>query len=1799
MSVDQVKEYGALKEQYPDHLLGFQVGDDYLFFKDDIEKASDILGLNTINISISGGEEQYTVKATGFPANQWQHNLMELWSKGNSVALFELDDDGIGHVQTEVRDGADYIPVGMELQIDDRKFVIVKVNYEFGHVSMQDITFQDAVGFPIFRSEPISFVRQFVEDAPVQAEEPEVSVQSQPEKHNYRITDDNYGVAGAKTRFQKNVAAIRMLKAVEGEDRLATPDEQDVIAGYTGWGAIPQAFDEGNASWTNEYAELKALLTEEEHFAARNTTVNGHYTAPIVIKAMYAGLEKLGFHKGSIIDPACGSGNFYGNMPESMSESKIYGVEIDSITSRIARQLYQDVNITTGGYEDTLFDDNFFDVAVGNVPFGTYKVSDARYNKYNFLIHDYFFAKTIDKVRPGGLIAFVTSKGTLDKANSQLRKYIAQRAELIGAIRLPNNAFKANAGTEVTTDIIFLQKRDRAIDILPSWVHLTETEDGVPINQYYADHPEMVLGTMAFDDGMYGNGKDTACLPFEDRELSELLKYAVENLDGQYTEVELDEELEEPSDDATIPADPRVKNFTYTIHDDEIYYRENSMMHKAEMNETAQERVRGMINIRQTVREIIDAQMANMPDGDIEALQAVLNSRYDDFTKKYGIINSHGNKRAFKLDADYPLLCSLEVLNEENEFEGKAAFFTRRTIKPHAQIEKVDTADEALIVSMAERGRVDISFMSELTGTPPAQVVRDLQGVIFRDPMNDADDITQGWLPKDEYLSGSVRDKLKLARIKAEGDEMFKVNVEALAEVIPEDIEAADIEVRLGSVWVPADDVRDFILDTLEPAGYYRDRINVQYSPYSSLWSVGNKPYTHGDVLAQETYGTERMDAYHIIETTLNLRAAVVRDKKYDPDGKEYYVVNNEETILAQEKQALLKDKFREWVFDDPQRRERLVRKYNDEYNNLRSREYDGSNLRFYGMNPEISLHEHQRNAIARILYGGNTLLGHEVGAGKTFEIVGAIQESKRLALCNKALVVVPNHLVEQWASEYLRLYPAANILVVSKQDFEKKKRRKFCARIATGEYDAVIMGHSQLEKIPMSASWQENHLREQVDSVMRQIDEAKRNNGEHWTIKQMVATQRRLEAKLKNLTEGTRDDLLKFEELGIDMLVVDESHEFKNLALTTKMRNVAGISQTDAKKSSDLFMKCRYMDVITDARGIVFATGTPISNTLAEMYTNQRYLQYDELRARGVENFDAWASVFAETRTALELAPSGQGYRLKTRLSTFYNLPELCAMFANVADIKVAADLNLPVPKMKGGKPQAILLKPSEMQRAMVSELVERSEAIRGKHVDPSEDNMLKVTTDGRNLALDVRLIDPELPDEEDSKVWAACENIHRIWQEKMEDKATQLVFCDIGTPHSIIQMTKNELGEYEMDDAQFHDIYNDIKFKLAGMGIPPEEIAFIHEAKTDVQKANLFAKVRSGAVRVLMGSTAKMGAGTNVQDRLYALHHLDVPWRPSDLQQREGRIIRPGNMYDEVEVFRYVKEQTFDSYNFQIIENKQKFISQIMTNKAPSRRMDDLDDMTLNYAEVKALASGNPLIREKMDLDLDVARLELLRNKHKSQQFRLQDMVSRTLPHGISTNKSLIESYNKDISEVAKHGGKDFTIQIGGAEYTDKEKAGTVLLALCPLAAKSDKPYPVGQYLHFDLSMEANIFTKEVTLTLKGNHSYSIELSKSETGNITRIENVAKGIGKLIDKCNEKIVDLEKQIEKAKLELEKPFPQEDKLVEKKQRVARLNVELDLDKKEPEVVMKDEGEVAELDTDAVSEEEHDYECAR
>jgi N12 class adenine-specific DNA methylase/adenine-specific DNA methylase len=1583
----------------------------------------------------------------------------------------------------------------------------------------------------------------------------EAKVRQSLEKKDYRITDDNYGVAGQKQRYTDNVAAIRLLKQIESDNRLATADEQDVLARYTGWGAVPQAFGRAaNAlkdNWANEYHELKALLTPDEYAAARASTLNAHYTSPLVVRSMYAVLENMGFQSGNVLDPACGIGNFFGMLPDSMAGSKVYGVELDSITARIARQLYQNVQVTQSGFENTQFDDNFFDVAIGNVPFGSYKVSDPKYNKHNFLVHDFFFAKTLDKVRPGGIVAFVTSKGTMDKANPEVRRYIAQRAELLGAIRLPNTAFKANAGTEVTADILFLQKRDRPIEIEPDWVHLSQTDDGVQVNAYFAEHPEMVLGRMSYDSTMYG--KDTACFPFEDRSLPELLEYAVQNIRGSYEAVEIDEELEN-AETVSIPADPDVKNFTFAIVDGDIYYRENSVMTKTELNDTAAARVRGMVAIRRQVRDIIDAQMENRPDDQIESMQAGLNELYDDFVKKYGVINSRGNKLAFQNDADYPLLCSLEIMNDENEFVGKAAFFSKRTIKPQLVMEKADSPEDALIVSMAERGRVDVAFMSSLCGMQPDELIAGLQGQVFRDTLVETGDALSGWIPRDEYLSGNVRQKLRLAELKAKTDDRFQINVQELKSVLPEDIEAADIEVRLGSVWIPQDDVKDFIVETLDPPGWAQNRLSVQYSEYSSSWSISNKPYTHGNVLATETYGTKRMNAYEIIEATLNLRSAQVRDK-VEIDGKERYVVNSEETMLAQERQEVIKEKFREWVFSDPERRQRLVRKYNDEYNNLRPREYDGSHLRFYGMNPEIELRKHQKDAIARVLYGGNSLLGHVVGAGKTFSITAAVQEAKRMGLCAKAMIVVPNHLVEQWASEYLRLYPAANILVVNKKEFEKKKRRKFCARIATGEYDAVIIGHSQLEKIPMSARWQQEHIEEQINSVMADIARAKEQNAENWTIKQMERTRKSLESRLENLNQIDRDDTINFEELGIDMLVVDESHEFKNMAFTTKMRNVAGISQSDAKKASDLFMKCRYIDKITGARGIVFATGTPISNTLAELYTNQRYLQYDELHARGVSNFDAWASVFAETKTAMELAPSGRGYRLKTRLATYYNLPELCNMIANFADIKTGEDLNLPVPKIKGGKPENVLLPPSKLQRRMVDDLVERSEAIRSRTVDPKSDNMLKVTNDGRSLALDVRIIDPDLPDEDGSKIIACRDNVFRIWQQTQDDKAAQLIFSDLATP-----------------TGKGFTVYSDLKKKLMALGVPESEIAYIHEAKTDVQKANLFAKVRSGNVRILMGSTAKMGAGTNIQDRLYALHHLCVPWRPSDLAQREGRIIRPGNMYLEIEIFRYIKEGTFDSYSYQIIEGKQRFISQIMTNKPPSRRMDDIDDSTLNYAEVKALASGNPKIKLKMELDMDIARLQLLKNKHQAQQYRLQDMSAHSLPRSIRNEQEKIERYTEDMQKAQSVEG--FSMSLLGETYTDKEQAGKALLDIMKSGAATDEPLKCGKYKHFDLVLEYSVFRKEdpYQLTLVGSKSYTIDLSKSDTGNITRLLNVEKGIDRLIENSRESIVDYEKQIEMAQQELGKAFPQEQELKEKLQEVARLNIELDLNNKEHDV---------------------------
>ncbi len=1578
---------------------------------------------------------------------------------------------------------------------------------------------------------------------------------------NYRITDDHLGEGGAKTKFRRNMDAIILLKKLESENRQATPDEQEILAQYVGWGGLPDAFDESKPAWTSEVRELKAALMPEEYEAARASTLNAHYTSPTVIRAIYEAVEKMGFKSGNVLEPAMGVGNFFGMMPESMRDSRLYGVELDSVTGRIAKQLYPKANITVAGFETTNRKD-FFDLAIGNVPFGNYKVDDRAYNKLGFSIHDYFFAKTLDQVRPGGVIAFVTSRYTMDKQLPEVRKYIAQRAELLGAIRLPNNAFKANAGTDVVSDIIFLQKRETPITIEPDWVHLEQNKDGFAINSYFVDHPEMVLGVQSSESTQYGK-QDFTVVPKEGENLADLLHEAVQHIGGTYQEAEMPDlgEGEEIRD--TLPADPDVKNYSYTVVDGEVYYRENSVMVRPDLNQTAKDRIKGMVALRDSVHKLIDAQLDEHSDEEIVQLQQALSEQYDAYTAKHGLINDRANRLAFSDDSSYYLLCSLEVLDDEGRLKRKADMFTKRTIKQQHRIEHVDTASEALAISVGERAKVDLSFMAQLTGKTEEEIVHDLSGVIFRIPGMAAQYVTA-----DEYLSGNVRQKLREAKAVAEHDAAFTPNVKALEAAQPKDLEASEIDVRLGATWIDKEYVQDFMYDLLNTPYYQRRAIEVQYSPFTAEWRISGKSVVSStNVAAYSTYGTSRANAYKILEDTLNLRDVRIYDTVQDADGKEKRVLNQRETTIAQQKQQTIKDAFRDWIWKEPHRRQALVAQYNEQFNAIRPREYDGQHLVLSGMNPEISLREHQKNAVAHVLYGGNTLLAHQVGAGKTFEMVAAAMESKRLGLCQKSMFVVPNHLTEQWASEFLRLYPSANILVTTKKDFEKHNRRKFCARIATGDYDAVIIGHSQFERIPVSHERQERLLQEQIWEIMGGIEELKQNNGERFSIKQLEKTKKQLETKLQKLkAEERKDDVVTFEQLGVDRLFVDEAHFYKNMFLYTKMRNVAGLSTSEAQKSSDMFMKCRYLDELTGGRGIVFATGTPVSNSMTELYTMQRYLQYSTLKRNNMTHFDCWASTFGETTTAIELAPEGTGYRARTRFAKFFNLPELMTLFKEVADIKTADQLHLPVPKANY---ETVVVKPSEIQVEMVQALSERAAAVHNKLVSPSEDNMLKITSDGRKLGLDQRLINPLLPDDPQSKVNACVRNVHRIWQEGQQDRLTQLVFCDISTPKSGAAVLSTEQATEEQTADSGFNIYDDIRGKLIGMGVPPEEIAFIHDANTEIKKKELFAKVRSGQVRVLLGSTAKMGAGTNCQDRLVAQHDLDCPWRPGDLEQRAGRIIRQGNMNPEVTIYRYVTESTFDAYLWQTVENKQRFISQVMTSKSPVRTCDDVDETALSYAEIKALCAGDDRIREKMDLDVDVARLKLMKADHQSRQYRLEDQLLRYFPAEIEMHKGYIAGFQKDIETLAAHPlpAKDFIgMEIRGTMIYNKEKAGEAIIAACKEAV-SGKPMPLGSYRGFTMTLEYEPFAQHVILTLKGEMTHRAEMGTDARGNLTRIENALSGISRRMESSQVQLQNLHQQMEEAKTQAEKPFPQEEELKTKSARLAELDAALNIDK--------------------------------
>ena len=1590
---------------------------------------------------------------------------------------------------------------------------------------------------------------------------------SMAERHTFNLKENEVETVGKKERFRRNIMAIQLLKKCQEENRFATLEEQIILSKYVGWGGLSEAFDENNSAWATEYLELSSVLTPEEYASARESTLTAFYTPPEVITAIYKAMEQMGFKEGNLLEPSCGIGNFIGMLPDTMQDSKIYGVELDTISAGIAQQLYQKTTIAAQGFEETNLPDSFFDGVVGNVPFGDFKVSDKRYDKHKFLIHDYFFAKSLDKLRPGGVMALVTSKGTMDKETLAVRKYIAQRAELLGAIRLPNNTFKGNAGTEVISDILILQKRDRLIDIEPDWVHLDTDENGIKMNSYFVQHPEMILGEMKMVSGRFG--MEATCVPYENADLAAQLDEAVANIHGEITEYEAEEELEE--EDNSIPADPAVRNFSYTVVDDKIYYRENSRMTPVEVSATAENRIKGMIAIRNSVRTLIELQTEDYPDSEIKAEQERLNRLYDTFSGKYGLINSRANTSAFSQDSSFSLLSALEIIGEDGELERKADMFSKRTIKPHTPVTSVDTASEALAVSLGEKATIDMDYMMELSGKSENEIFEDLKGVIFLNPLYEyGNSYEPKYLMADEYLSGNVREKLKIAKNSAElYPEDYKVNVEALQKVQPKDLTASEISVRLGATWLPPDDVQEFIFHLLETPRYAQWNIKVHFSPFTSEWNIEGKSYDKGNVRAYNTYGTSRINAYKIIEETLNLKDVRIFDYIEDDEGKKKAVLNKKETAIAQSKQEMIKQEFQDWIWSDPERRERLCKSYNEKFNSVRPREYDGSHIIFNGMNPEIELREHQKNAVAHILYGGNTLLAHAVGAGKTFEMVAAAQESKRLGLCNKSLFVVPNHLTEQWAAEYLQLYPAANILVATKKDFETKNRKRFCGRIATGDYDAVIIGHSQFEKIPMSIERQRAILEQQLEEITGGIAELKRNRGENFSIKQLEKSKKSIKQKLDKLNNQTKkDDVVTFEELGVDRLFVDESHYYKNLYLYTKMRNVGGIAQTEAQKSSDLFMKCRYLDEITGGRGTVFATGTPISNSMVELYTIQRYLQYNTLVKNGLQHFDAWASTFGETITAVELTPEGTGYRAKTRFAKFYNLPELMAMFKEIADIKTADMLNLPVPEAKYHN---IAVKPSEMQKEMVASLAERAEQVRGGGVDSSVDNMLKITNDGRKLALDQRMLNDMLPDFEGSKINACVDNIYRIWEENIDKKSAQLVFCDLSTP-------KND-GTFS--------VYNDIRKKLIERGIPESEVKFIHEADTDMKKKELFQKTRKGEVRVLLGSTQKMGAGTNVQDKLIALHDVDCPWRPSDLEQRSGRIVRQGNENPQVEIYRYVTEQTFDAYLYQLVEGKQKFASQIMTSKFPVRSAEDIDETALSYAEIKMLATGNPYIKEKMDLDIQVQKLKMLKSNFLSEKYGLEDKVIKFYPQQIAYLKSRVEGLTKDVETAKSHpkpiDEQPLGMMVSGVSYSEKAEAGQAIINACK-SMNSPDAIPLGEYRGFQMELYFDTVQRNYVVKLKGETSRDVPLGDDSHGNIVRIDNGIERFEEALADTKNSLENTEKQFETAKQEIEKPFAKEEELRAKTARLDELNILLNMDKKENEIVggEPDEGEMIE-----------------
>lgn len=1678
--------------------------------------------------------------------------LIDEWGTENEKYLLGNDIEERALYYAQVNDKVfeyDYKPGRSEVEDD---YINAIADDYINAIAEEDIDRHEAEVFARLEGTDDAAESEVVDETDTfQTQKENILIPNKGNAVNFSISNDNLGIGTPKEKFQRNIEAIRLLEQIESEHRYANPQEQDVLSQYVGWGGLSDAFDESKTNWATEYQELKNLLSPEEYRMARESTLNAHYTSPAIIRSMYEVIERMGFKKGNILEPSMGIGNFFGMMPESMKESRLYGVELDSITGRIARLLYPKADIQIKGFEKTDYPNDFFDIAIGNVPFGQYKVLDHAYEKNNFLIHDYFFAKTLDKVRPGGVVAFITSKGTMDKASPEVRRYLAQRANLLGAVRLPNTAFKANAGTEVTSDILFFQKRDRMVVREPEWVYLEENDAGIKMNSYFVNHPEQIVGKMELVSGPYG--MESTCRLDESRPFEEQLKEAGGRITGTIDTLELEPELDNELSKQSIPADPNVKNFSYALVDNEVYYRENSVMKPVEVSDTAKGRIRGMVAIRNCTQELIDMQLNEYGDHEIEKKQKELNELYDDFSVKYGLINSQTNKRAFNQDSSYCLLCSLEKLDDEGNFKGKADMFSKRTIKKAEVVTSVDTASEALAVSLGEKAKVDLPYMEELTGKDIDTLIEDLGGVIYKNPLTDE------WETADEYLSGNIREKLKLASTYAENHPEYVVNVQALKQVQPKELDASEIEVRIGATWIDAGYIEDFMSDTFETPAHLlnRDIIEVRFSNITGEWNIQGKNADWGNSLVNMTYGTSRVNAYKILEDSLNLKDTRVYDT-IEEDGKEKRVLNKKETTIASQKQESIREAFKDWIFRDQERRQTLVAKYNELFNSTRPREYDGSHLKFPGMTPDIELKPHQKNAVAHILYGHNTLLAHCVGAGKTFEMTAAAMESKRLGLCQKSLFVVPNHLTEQWASDFLRLYPGANILAATKKDFEPANRKKFCSRIATGDYDAVIIGHTQFEKIPLSIERQTAIIEKQIDEIKLAIEQTKAENGERYTIKQMEKTRKSLQVRLDKLNDQSRkDNVVTFEQLGVDRLFVDESHNYKNLFLYTKMRNVAGIAQTEAQKSSDMFAKCQYLDEITGGKGVTFATGTPISNSMTELYTNMRYLQYNTLQKLGLGHFDAWAASFGETQTAIELAPEGTGYRAKTRFAKFFNLPELISLFKESADIQTPDMLNLPVPEAEY---ENVVLKPSDFQKDMVAALAERAEAVRDKRVESNVDNMLKITNDGRKLALDQRLINDMLPDNDNSKAAACVERVYKIWKDTMEQRSTQLIFCGLSTPKG---------------DGTFN-VYEDVKEKLMDKGVPGNEIAFIHDANTELRKAELFAKVRSGQVRFLLGSTAKMGAGTNVQDRLIALHHLDVPWRPSDIEQQEGRILRQGNQNAKVKIFRYVTEGTFDSYSWQLIENKQKFIGQIMTSKSPVRSCEDVDEAALSYAEVKALATGNPYIKEKMDLDIQVSRLKLMKANHTSQKYRLEDNITQHYPQQIAHLKESIEGFSKDIQRYKRNKPlekEDFSITVCGKEYSDKKEAGTALIAICKESKDIDASVDVGEYLGFSLKVKFDAFYRRFVLNVKGDMSHPIEIGVDPFGNLTRINNALEAMPAELEEAQTKLANVEHQLETAKIEVNKPFLQEAELSEKLERLAELDALLNMGEKEDSII--------------------------